>query len=116
MKKQDQLLAHFLSRSQLGLNLGNAIAAHSAIAKQRSRKMHFLCSAQLGTPQLQIVVHIKQLLKCLILSNLNCLLIELTFMDIVSGQPFTPLGTATPLGDSGKQCGMTPPMNKARGD
>lgn len=41
--------------------------------------MHFPCSAQLGIPQPQIVVHIKQLLKCLILSNLNCLLIELTF-------------------------------------
>lgn len=41
--------------------------------------MHFPRSAQLGIPQPQIVVHIKQLLKCLILSNLNCLLIELTF-------------------------------------
>lgn len=78
--------------------------------------MHFPRSAPLGIPQPRIVVHIKQLLKCLLLSNLNRLLIELTF-----GYCFL---SALPASwhsqrfrrHSGEQCGMTPPMNKASAD
>lgn len=110
MRKHDQLSARFPSRSQLGLNLGDVTAAHSAITEDRSPEITFSLLCPIGSPTPSNAgFTLEQLLKCLLRSNLNCPQTEPTFGLCFPGALHTSGQECPPLET---QPGMTPQWTK----